>query len=174
MNVDQIVAAAQAAPEKVRLEEYREAVMTLREKGFTWREVADFLNEQGVKTDHTRVYRTFGKPPRQRRSECREIAISQITFVGEKRTKKNNFWNIVECELPSKLGPLTVVGYAWGKGAAKFFLGEDDSIAFRDASLVIKTGSGFPMACIRAEFLAEGDYWSPQELYIMPKWESLL
>jgi len=60
MDREELLAAAKAAPAKVRLEEYREVVQELRGKGFTWREVADFLTERGVPTDHSWVYRTFG------------------------------------------------------------------------------------------------------------------
>ncbi len=60
MNPEELSAEARSAPPKVRLEEYRDAVEALREKGYTWREVADFLTERGVATDHTRVYRLFG------------------------------------------------------------------------------------------------------------------
>ena len=31
----------------------------LRRKGYSWREIADFLVEKGVKTDHSRVYRVM-------------------------------------------------------------------------------------------------------------------
>ena len=71
MDPDQILAAAKAASPKVRLEEHRDAVEVLRDKGFTWRDIADFLNQQGVQTDHTRVYRTFGQSPKQRATESR-------------------------------------------------------------------------------------------------------
>jgi hypothetical protein len=177
MDRDRILAAAQAAEPRARLEEHREAVQTLRDKGFTWRDIAEFLTEQGVQTDHTRVYRTFGQPSKHRRTESRPLEISRITYLGERKTKKGKTWNVMEIELPSKLGqPITVVGHTWGSGAAKLALRDEDSVAFRDASLVIKTGgrSGFPMAFIKAEFQAEGDYWSAQEVYIMPKWEALL
>ena len=175
MNRDEILAEAKAAPPKVRLEEYREAVQELREKGFTWREIADFLTQRGVPTDHTRIYRTFGKQSKQRRTESRPVEISRITYLGERMTKKKKTWNLMEIELPSKLDkPITVMGYAWGTGAARFALGDEDTIAFRDATLVTKSGSSFPMAFIKAEFRAEGDYWSVQEVYIVPKWEALL
>lgn len=175
MNSDKILADAKAAPSKVRLEEYREAVQELRKKGFSWREIADFLTERGVSTDHTRVYRTFGQPTNQRRTESRQVEISRITYLGERMTKRKKTWNVMEIELPSKLDqPITVIGYAWGTGAARFALGDEDTIVFRDATLVIKSGSSFPMAYIKAEFRAEGDYWSPQEVYIVPNWEALL
>ena len=175
MNRDKVLAAAKAAPPKVRLDEYREAVQELREKGFTWREIADFLTEQGVRTDHTRVYRTFGERSQPRRTESRDVEISRITYLGERMTKKRKTWNVMEIELRSKLGqPITVLGYVWGTGTARFALGEGDTIAYRDATLVTKSGSSFPMAYIKAKFQAEGDYWSPQEVYIVPKWDALL
>ena len=59
MDKDELLAAAKAAPAKVRLEEYREVVQELRGKGFTWREIADFLTERGVPTEHSWLYRTF-------------------------------------------------------------------------------------------------------------------
>jgi len=175
MNSDKILADAKAAPSKVRLEEYREAVQELRKKGFSWRDIADFLTERGVSTDHTRVYRTFGQPKDQKRTESRPVEISRITYLGERMTKRKKTWNVMEIELPSKLDQaITVIGYAWGTGAARFALGDEDTIVFRDATIVIKSGSSFPMAYIKAEFRVEGDYWSPQEVYIVPNWEALL
>ena len=173
-NPEKILAAAKAAPTKVNLEEYREAVQELRGKGFTWREIADFLTEQGAQTDHTRVYRTFNKTPRLRHTESRQVDISRITYVGERKTKKNNYWNVMEFDLPSRQGPLTVVGYAWGNDVARFALGKENDIAFRDASLVIKAGEGVPVAYIKAELKADDGHWLPQEVYIIPKWESIL
>ncbi len=171
---EKVLAAANAAPTKVLLEEHREAVQVLRDKGFTWREIADFLTEQGVQTDHTRVYRMFGQQPK-RQTNSRAVEISRITYVGQRMTRKGGKWNLMEIELPSKLGKtIVVLGHAWGTGAAKLVLGEDDSVSFRDASLVTKSGSGLPMAYLKAEFQAEGDYWSQQEVHIVPKWDELL
>jgi hypothetical protein len=49
--------AARAAPTKQALEAHREAIELLRNKGYSWREIASFLNEHGVTTDHTAIYR---------------------------------------------------------------------------------------------------------------------
>lgn len=175
MNREKILAAAQAAPPKARLQDHREAVQALRDKGFTWREIADFLTTQGVPTDHTRVYRTFGETSQQRRTESRDIEISRITYLGERKTKKNDCWDVLEIELPSQLGqPITMVGHAWGTGTPKLMLGNQNSVTCRNPSLVIKTGDRFPIACIKAEFQAEGGSWSPLQVYIMPKWETVL
>ncbi len=53
----EILREAKREPERQRLDTYREAISTLRDKGFTWREVADFLRERGVDTDHTKLFR---------------------------------------------------------------------------------------------------------------------
>ncbi len=175
MSREKILAAAKAAPAKVQLEDHREAVYRLRDKGFTWREIADFLTEQGVPTDHTRVYRTFGKEPKVRRTDTREVEISRMHFVGERKTKKNNSWNVFEIEVPSQLGqPITLVGYAWGTNVARPEVGDQNAVAFRDATLVIRTGDGYPTACIKAELQTEDQSWTQSDLYIQPKWEALL
>ncbi len=175
MDPKEILAEAKAAASKTRIEEYREAVQTLREKGYTWREIADFLRARGVVTDHTRIYRTFGKNTKRRQKESREVEISKVTFVGVRKTKKNNFWNVVDLVLPSKLGEsITVVGYAWGKEGTSYVLKEDDAMIYRNTTLVIKSGEGFPISYIKLEFKTEGDQWLEQEVYIMPKWEMLI
>ncbi|PNG49924.1 MULTISPECIES: hypothetical protein [unclassified Variovorax] len=48
---------ALAAAPKEGLELYLEAIEALREKGHTWREIASFLTERGVPTDHSKVFR---------------------------------------------------------------------------------------------------------------------
>ncbi len=175
MNRHEILAAAKAAPAKLSLEEYREAVEELRQKGFSWREVADFLIANGVQTDHTQVYRAFAGESKQRRTESRGIEINRAVYVGERKTKRGKTWDVLEFELPSKLGqPISVLGYAWGSGAAQFKIGPDRTLELRNVRLVTKSGSSFPMAFIRAEFLAEGGYWSPREVYILPNWDALL
>ncbi len=176
MDHDELLAAAKAAPAKVRLAEYREVVQELRGKGFTWREVADFLTERGVPTDHTWVYRTFGKKKKTRHVESQPVEIARARYVGTRETKKRNgAWNLLEIELPSTLDqPIPVVAFFWAKGAAKLELGDESTVAVRDATLVTKSGGSFPMAYIKAELRAVGDEWSPQEMYILPKWEVLI
>jgi len=57
MDIDRIIKDANAAEPKTSLDAYAEAISTLRNKGYSWREIAVFLSERGVKTDHTKVYR---------------------------------------------------------------------------------------------------------------------
>lgn len=48
---------AKRAPVRETLAEHRDTIATLRKKNYTWREIADFFNERGVATDHTKIYR---------------------------------------------------------------------------------------------------------------------
>ncbi len=61
MKLNNILEDAQSAPSKSSIEEHKEAILILRSKKFTWREIADFLVERGVQTDHTQVYRLISK-----------------------------------------------------------------------------------------------------------------
>ena len=38
---------------------HKDAVSVLRQKGYTWREIAEFLTDQGVQVDHTTLFRLF-------------------------------------------------------------------------------------------------------------------
>ena len=80
MKANEILAAAKALPEKQNLEEYRETVEVLRDKGYTWREIAEFLNERGVSTDHTRLFRLFGKESPKTLEGA--IAFAASTFIA--------------------------------------------------------------------------------------------
>ena len=49
--------AQKAAPRRTKLAPYLESIRTLRDKQWSWREIAEFLRERGVVTDHTRLLR---------------------------------------------------------------------------------------------------------------------
>ena len=175
MQLDQILADAQAAPPKPRLEDFGEAVRELRGKGYTWRDVADFLNERGVQTDHTRVYRTFVRRPVARPAESRPVQVQRVAFRGERATKGGkNSWAVLDIELPSAFEkPLPVVSYSMGAAGAAGWA-EGEAIECRDATLVIKAGTKFPLAFVRAELRSASGDWSAHEIYIVPDWEALL
>jgi len=63
-----LLAAAQRAPAKKGLAEHREAVRLLRGKGYTWRDIAKFLADNGIEIDHTTLYRTFKDIPAMTRT----------------------------------------------------------------------------------------------------------
>lgn len=56
-----ILKEALAVPPKDDLGEHLGTIFTLRSKHFTWREIADFLGERGVKADHTKLLRAYTK-----------------------------------------------------------------------------------------------------------------
>ncbi len=60
-NPIDLLAKAKAAPVRTKLEDHRETIATLRDKQYTWREIAGFLNEHGVDTDHSKVFRFMQK-----------------------------------------------------------------------------------------------------------------
>ncbi|MCG2592990.1 hypothetical protein LZ009_09375 [Ramlibacter sp. XY19] len=52
---------ARKAPARQDLAEHLETIKTLRDKKWSWREVAEFLKENGVDTDHTKLLRFMQK-----------------------------------------------------------------------------------------------------------------
>lgn len=61
MDIYQIIKEAKEAKNKESLESYTEAISVLREKGYSWRDISDFLADRGVKADHTKIYRFHTK-----------------------------------------------------------------------------------------------------------------
>lgn len=61
MNANDILKEALEAPDQVDLQEHLGTISALREKNYSWREIADFLGARGVETDHTRLYRVYTK-----------------------------------------------------------------------------------------------------------------
>ncbi len=61
MDIDRIIKDANAVKPKEPLVAVSEVISTLRDKGYSWRDIASFLTDRGVKTDHTKVYRYFQK-----------------------------------------------------------------------------------------------------------------
>lgn len=60
-DINEILKDAKKAPSKNELDAHRTSITTLRDKGYSWREIASFLNEHGVKTDHTKIFRFMNK-----------------------------------------------------------------------------------------------------------------
>ncbi len=57
MKPEALMKLAEELPSKFGVEAYRRTISTMRRKGYSWRDIAAFLVEKGVATDHTRVYR---------------------------------------------------------------------------------------------------------------------
>ena len=175
MKAVELLAAAKAAPEKLNVEEYREVVLVLREKGYTWREVAEFLSERGVAIDHTRLFRHFGSRNEEGRSEFREIEVGKVTFVGEKKKGNRTTWHVMEMELPSKLGLMLVKGFTCHAGSPNYQQNADGALLLRKPRLNLRAkNKGFPVACVTADLKLDNGEWRTHDVYIAPKWEELL
>ncbi|MBN4063736.1 hypothetical protein JYT79_03035 [Cardiobacterium sp. AH-315-I02] len=94
MKTENILTDAKSAPAKGSLETHREAILLLRDKGYTWRDISDFLAERGVQADHTKIYRFFNKskPKASRKvimtvinSETYEKALNQISITDKQK-----------------------------------------------------------------------------------------
>ena len=58
MNAEKdLLEQAKEKPAKDSLAKHVETIKNLREKNFSWRQVANFLTDKGVETDHTKVFR---------------------------------------------------------------------------------------------------------------------
>ena len=60
-NLSQILKDIEQVQPRVELDTLYPAVVQLRLKNFAWREIAEFLNERGVDTDHSKVFRMFSR-----------------------------------------------------------------------------------------------------------------
>ena len=99
MNPSDLLKLAESAPDKSSLEAHRDAILVLRDKGYTWREIALFLSEKGVSADHTSVYRLVTKPRASKPKMNTTItippaasyvkALSSITISPEQRKMLN-------------------------------------------------------------------------------------
>jgi hypothetical protein len=52
---------AEEEPDIQTLSAYVDAIRMLRDKGFSYREIADWLSERGLAVDHNAVYRAYTK-----------------------------------------------------------------------------------------------------------------
>lgn len=75
MKTEDILKDAKSAPAKGSLEAHREAILLLRDKGYTWRDISDFLAERGINADHTKIYRFFNMP----KSKQRKVIMTVIS-----------------------------------------------------------------------------------------------
>jgi transposase-like protein len=71
---DDLLEEAEQEPNHLDLDEYWQVIAKLREKGLTFREVAEWLAERNVHADHNAIYRVYTKhlSPDQAEAEERE------------------------------------------------------------------------------------------------------
>lgn len=64
---------AEAEANQRELADYRDTISLLRQKGFSFREIGEFLSKRGIFADHNAVYRVYTKfmTPDEREEESR-------------------------------------------------------------------------------------------------------
>jgi len=60
-HADTLLCEAEQEPDLNRLEKYIRVINMLRKKGFSFREIAEWLSERDVETDYNAVYRVYTK-----------------------------------------------------------------------------------------------------------------
>jgi hypothetical protein len=90
---------AKKQPKKVSLSEYKEAIGVLRDKGYTWRDIANFLNDRGVETDHTKIYKMMQRSKKMNESRVYDKLITIVENNSGEMTKeirgvKGVIWHI--------------------------------------------------------------------------------
>ena len=85
-STEELLRDALAAPAKTDLAPHIDAIKALREKKWSWREIAEFLKERGVETDHTKLLRFMQKHEQRWRvpdSAGYEQALNKLVSKGK-------------------------------------------------------------------------------------------
>ena len=80
-----LVAEAAKEPSRRGLQDYSAAILLLKEeKGFSFREIAAWLGERGVRVDHNAVWRAYSKVAKPSRSQAPVEHIERFERTGGK------------------------------------------------------------------------------------------
>lgn len=104
MNLQPAAQSEQERRTRSKLEPHREAILTLRRKHWTYRQIAKWLNEHGVTISHPAVYyfceRTIARRPRDAGTsaaaipdtlESQPLSIPETTTQTKTEPKKYRF-----------------------------------------------------------------------------------
>ena len=107
MNLQSAAQAEQERRTRSKLEPHREAILTLRRKHWTYRQIAKWLNEHGVTVSHPAVYyfceRTIARRPRDAGTsaaampdtlESQPLSIPKTTTTQPKTEPKKHRFNL--------------------------------------------------------------------------------
>lgn len=107
MNLQQAAQAEQERRTRSKLEPHREAILTLRRKHWTYRQIAKWLNEHGVAISHPAVYyfceRSIARRPRDAGTsaaaipdtlESQPLSIPKTTATQPKSEPKKHRFNL--------------------------------------------------------------------------------
>lgn len=83
---DTVLEEALDASPRNDLHAYREAVKALRDKGYSWRETAEWLGQRGIPTDHTkllRLWQKYGDRWQVPAAEAYIVALNQLRSTSQ-------------------------------------------------------------------------------------------
>lgn len=86
-------------PKKDSLSNHKESINIMRNKGYTWREIAKFFNDRGIETDHTKIYKLIKRSKKMNESRVYDKLITIVennggTMEKEIRGVKGVIWHI--------------------------------------------------------------------------------
>lgn len=87
-----VLKEALQAPAKTDLAAYLEAIKALRSKKWSWREIADFLKERGVDTDHTKLIRFLQKHESSWVVPSCDAYFDALAMLRRQRKLKDSWW----------------------------------------------------------------------------------
>ena len=130
MKPSDLLKLAEAAPGKSSLEDHRHAILVLRDKGYTWREIALFLSEKGVSADHTSVYRLVTKQKNSKPKMNTTIPIPKAAEYASallKMTIHPSYRKMLKAHYDAHNRSITYAklneAAEWGNGAANLHYG---------------------------------------------------
>lgn len=100
-SADDILTEAQQAESRNTLGAHRKTITLLRSKDYSWREIAEFLSQRGVETDHTKLFRFMKQVTMQ--SELLEVPtfIAYATVLTALAASENpptkQQWQMLRC-----------------------------------------------------------------------------
>ena len=175
MDVAQLLKEAQAQPSKQALPQLLPVIETLRDKGYSYREIAEFLHQKGVEVDHTRIYRLINPASKDPSTiQRRPIQVVSARLGGSINTKKQRF-EALNLRLPSQLGePIPVLGLLWGAALDQLQM-DGEELVIRRAELHDKTSvqTLSPPVLHLTLVNLQGEE-VVHKAYLLPDWASIL
>ena len=147
MTPNEILKAALKEPDRDPLKQHLGTVFALREKSFSWREIADFLGKHGVKAEHTKLLRLYTK----HRSLTMNVPNAQTYEQGLKAISiSEDQMAMLKCHYLAHNRTVTYTELANAAGAADY-RAANSAYGRLGRMLGEETGYTFPIAVDRGE-----------------------
>lgn len=147
MTPNEILKAALSEPDRDPLKQHLGTVFALREKSFSWREIADFLGKHGVKAEHTKLLRLYTK----HRSLTMNVPSAHAYEKGLTAINiSKDQMSMLECHYLAHNRTVTYTELAAASGSADY-RAANSAYGRLGRTLGEATGYDFPIAAERGE-----------------------